>query len=200
MTPKDNPLQLMVSGTITNATTGEVLPGVSIVVKGTAFGVNSDVAGKFSLSVTDPNAILIFSFIGYKTVEIPTSGRTKIDVQLATDVLSLEEVIVVGYGTQKRSDVTGTVASMPKERLEMAPNLNIAQAIQGAIPGVMIQTSLGGAASVEAILIRGRNSIKASNDPLIVVDGIPYGGEISDINPNDVNSIEILKDASAAIF
>ncbi len=113
-------------------------------------------------------------------------------------MIGLEEVLVIGYGSQKRSDITGTVASLPKERLEMVPNLNIAQAIQGSIPGVMIQTTSAGARSNEAIMIRGRNSILADNTPLIVVDGIPYGGQLNDINPNDVQSIEVLKDASAA--
>ena len=194
----DDPPQQMVTGTITDVSTGEALPGVSVVVKGTSVGVSSDIQGNYSINTSDPNAVLSFSFIGYKTQEIPVSGRLRIDVQLITDVLSLDEVVVVGYGTQKRSDITGTVASIPKERLETAPNTNIAQAIQGSIPGVMIQTSSAGASPEEAMLIRGRNSIKASNDPLIVVDGIPYGGEIRDINPNDVKSIEILKDASAA--
>jgi TonB-linked SusC/RagA family outer membrane protein len=198
VTLKDDPLQQMVGGTITDASTGEALPGVTILVKGTLTGVNSDAAGKYSISVADPNAILVFSYIGYKTVEMPISGRTKIDVQLATELLSLEEVIVVGYGTQKKSDITGTVSSLPKERLAMVPNLNIAQAIQGSIPGVMISTSTSGAQPDQTILIRGRNSITANNDPLIIVDGIPYGGKITDINPNDVGSVEVLKDASAA--
>src|SRR5690606_11018650 len=114
------------------------------------------------------------------------------------ETIGMDEIVVVGYGTQKKSDITGTVASMPKERLEMVPNLNIAQAIQGAVPGVMIQTTSAGAAPSEAIMVRGRNSIRASNDPLIVVDGISYSGGISDLNPNDIQSIEVLKDASAA--
>jgi TonB-linked SusC/RagA family outer membrane protein len=190
--------QLTISGIVSDAKTGEGLPGVSIVVKGTANGVNSDLNGNYSLKVDNSNVTLIFSFIGYIPQEIPVSGRSKINVALALDITTLEEVIVVGYGTQKRSDITGTVASLPKERLEKAPNLNIAQAIQGSIPGVMIQTTSAGAAPSQAIMIRGRNSIKASNDPLVVVDGIPYGGSISDISPTDVLSIEILKDASSA--
>ena len=190
--------QLNIRGIVSDAKTGEALPGVSIVVKGTAIGVNSDINGNYSLKVDNSNAALIFSFIGYVPQEIQVSGRSKIDVALSVDITTLEEVIVVGYGTQKRSDITGTVASLSKDRLEKSPNLNIAQAIQGSIPGVMIQTTSAGAAPSEAIMIRGRNSIKASNDPLVVVDGIPYGGSISDISPTDVLSIEILKDASSA--
>src|SRR5690606_12420868 len=110
----------------------------------------------------------------------------------------LSEVVVVGYGVQRRSDVTGSVASLSKERLEMVPNINIAQAIQGSIPGVMVQNTSAGAEPNQEIMVRGRNSIGANNSPLAVVDGVPYGGNLSDINPNDVESIEILKDVSAA--
>ncbi|HLN53645.1 MAG TPA: TonB-dependent receptor [Lentimicrobium sp.] len=192
-----SPFQQSVSGKITSSS-GEALPGVSIVVRGTTTGVNSDMDGMYTINVPSGNSTLVFSFIGYISKEVNVTGLTRIDVTLDLDVTALEEVIVVGYGTQKKSDITGTVASLPRERLELSPNLNIAQAIQGSIPGVMIQTTAAGAAPTESIEIRGRNSILASNDPLIVVDGIPYGGHLSDINPNDVKSIEILKDASAA--
>jgi TonB-linked SusC/RagA family outer membrane protein len=191
------PFQQSVSGKVTGAS-GEALPGVSIVVKGTTTGVNSDMDGTYSINVPSSNTTLVFSFIGFLTKEISVSGQSRIDVSLDLDVTTLEEVVVVGYGTQKKSDITGTVASLPKERLELAPNLNIAQAIQGSIPGVVIQTTSAGAAPSESIEIRGRNSILASNEPLVVIDGVPYGGSLSDINPNDVQSIEVLKDASAA--
>jgi TonB-dependent SusC/RagA subfamily outer membrane receptor len=167
-------------------------------VKGTIEGTTTGPDGKYFLDITGRNVTLVFSFVGYASQEIPVQNQSTVNVTLVPDLLGLDEVVVVGYGTQKKSDITGTVASLPKERLEMAPNLNIAQAIQGSIPGVMIQTTSAGAAPTESIMIRGRNSILASNDPLIVVDGIPYGGSLSDINPNDVKSIEILKDASAA--
>lgn len=191
-------LQASVTGTITDASTGEDLAGVSILLKGTTIGAISDAGGKFSINISDPNGILVFSFIGYKTQEIPIGGKTKIDVSLEVEVTGLEEVIVVGYGTQRKSDITGTVTSLPKGRLEKVPNINVAQAIQGSVPGIMIQQSSAGATPSEVIMIRGRNSILADNSPLIVVDGIPYGGQIRDISPNDVQSIEILKDASAA--
>ncbi|MBP1667087.1 MAG: TonB-dependent receptor, partial [Bacteroidetes bacterium] len=126
------------------------------------------------------------------------NNQTVINVKLIAETTGLDEVVVVGYGTQKKSDITGTVSSLPKERLEMAPNLNITQAIQGSIPGVLIHTATSGATPDQTILVRGKNSITASNDPLIVVDGIPYGGSLTDINPYDVESIEVLKDASAA--
>ncbi|MFC2114930.1 SusC/RagA family TonB-linked outer membrane protein [Bacteroidota bacterium] len=189
--------QEIISGTITDEN-GNPLPGANIQVEGTLIGTVTDLTGNYSIEIPGTGSTLVFSFIGYLSQSISVTNQSVIDIQLTPDIIRLDEVVVVGYGTQRRSDITGTVASIPKERLDMLPNLNIAQAIQGSIPGVMIQTSSAGAAPTEAILIRGRNSILAKNDPLIVVDGIPYGGELGDINPNDVQSIEILKDASAA--
>ena len=189
--------RITITGTVSDEI-GNPLPGATVLVKGTSQGATADVNGKYSLDVSSRTVTLVFSFVGYTTQEIPAQNQSVVNASLAPEVKGLEEVIVVGYGTQKKSDITGTVASLPKERLEMAPNLNIAQAIQGSIPGVMIQTTAAGARSSESIMIRGRNSILADNTPLIVVDGIPYGGELDDINPNDVQSIEVLKDASAA--
>jgi len=186
-----------VTGTVT-ASTGETLPGVTILVKGTQKGTITGMDGRYTIEVPDANSVLVFSYVGYISQEVNINGRSVVDVILEEGLEALEEVVVVGYGKQKKSDITGTVASLPKDRLEMVPNLNIAQAIQGAIPGVMIYTSSAGAQPDQTILVRGRNSITAENDPLIIVDGIPYGGKISDINPNDVQSIEVLKDASAA--
>ena len=189
--------QRIVSGTVTDETNSP-MPGVNIQIEGTMIGTVTDINGKYTIEISGTGSTLVFSFIGYLSERVTVTDQTVIDVKLSPDVIRLDEVVVVGYGTQKRSDITGTVASIPEERLQMVPNLNIAQAIQGAIPGVMIQTSSAGASPTEVIMIRGRNSIKASNDPLIVIDDIPYGGELGDINPNDVKSIEILKDASAA--
>jgi len=198
ITLKADQQQITVSGKVTDASTGEALPGVSVVVKGTTIGVNSDIAGNYSINVPAGTATLIFSFVGYLSQDVLVSGNTKIDIGLAVDVTTLEEVIVVGYGTQKKSDITGTVSSLPQERLQMSPNLNVTQAIMGAVPGVMIQTNSAGANPDQQIMIRGRSSISADNSPLIIVDGIPYGGSMSDINPKDIGSVEILKDASAA--
>ena len=196
--PKSDDQQLTVSGKVTDANTGEELVGVTVMVKGTTVGITTDANGNYSLSVPDRNSTLVFSFVGYLQQEVPVEGRSTVNALLSVDVRALEEVVVVGYGTQKKSDITGTVTSLPKERLEMAPNLNVAQAIQGSVPGVMVETSSAGAQPDQTLLVRGRNSITANNDPLIIVDGIPYGGRLTDINPNDVGSIEILKDASAA--
>jgi TonB-linked SusC/RagA family outer membrane protein len=189
--------RITITGTVTDEDRAP-LPGATVQVKGAVQGTTTNADGKYSVDVNSTNDILVFSFVGFITQEIPVQNQTVINAALSPDILGLQEVIVVGYGTQKRSDITGTVASLPKERLEMAPNLNIAQAIQGSVAGVMIQNTSAGAQPDQTILVRGRNSITANNDPLIIVDGIPYGGQVTDINPNDVQSIEVLKDASAA--
>ena len=189
--------QQFVTGKVTS-TEGEELIGVNVVIKGTSIGTITDVQGNYKIEVNTPNAILVFSSVGFVSQEIAPGNRTVLDVQMAPDVKALEEIVVVGYGTQKKSDITGTVASLQEERLEKVPNISIAQAIQGAIPGVMVETSTAGATANETIMIRGRNSIRANNNPLIVVDGVPYGGQLRDLSPNDVKSIEVLKDASAA--
>ena len=186
-----------VTGTVTDEM-GDPLIGATIQVEGTSQGAITGTDGTYSIVVPGADAILLFSYVGYTTQELPLMDRTTIDVQLEPDVLSLQEVIVVGYGTQKRSDITGAVASITKERLDMTPNVSIAEAIQGSIPGVMVNTNSGGTNPDQTLMVRGRNSILADNEPLIVLDGIPYEGNISDINPNDVESIEVLKDASAA--
>ncbi|HKI90597.1 MAG TPA: TonB-dependent receptor plug domain-containing protein, partial [Draconibacterium sp.] len=186
-----------VSGKVTGKD-GLPLPGVSILIKGTTQGTVTDSEGNFSLPNVPENGTLVFSFVGMKTSEVPVAGKSVLNIVLEDESIGVDEVVVVGYGTQKKSDITGTVASLNSERLEEIPNLTVAQAIQGAIPGVMMNTNTAGASPSEVIMIRGRNSIEAGNDPLIVVDGVPYSGQLSDMNPNDVKSIEVLKDASAA--
>src|SRR5690606_25347716 len=187
-----------VSGIVTDQS-GEALIGVNVLVQGTATGTATDIDGRFVLEDVNENATLVFSYVGYQTLEFPLNGRSNITITMVEDLQTLDEVVVVGYGTQKKSDITGSVASISEERLEMVPNMDIAQAIQGAIPGVYMETSTAGAApsnDYSSIIIRGRNSITANNSPLVVVDGVPYGGQLRDINPNDVQSIEVLKDAS----
>lgn len=191
------PQRKEVSGLIMDSR-NQPLPGVAVVVKGTTIGTVTDNSGRFRLEVPVDAASLEISFVGMKKQEVAIDGRASYDVILEEETFGVDEVIVVGYGTQKKSDITGSVSSLSKDRLEMVPNINIAQAIQGSVPGIMIQQSSAGASPNEVIMIRGRNSILADNTPLIIVDGIPYGGQIRDINPNDVGSIEILKDASAA--
>lgn len=186
-----------VSGKITDEN-GEGLPGASVVVKGTTRGTTSDIEGNYKLSVPE-GAIITVSFVGYTTRELTVDAQSVIDIQMELDAEQLEEVVVVGYGTQKKSDITGSVASVGQERLEQIPNTNFAQALQGAIPGVTISTNSASAEGGDmSIMVRGRNSIEASNTPLIVLDGIPYNGSISEINPDDIQSIEVLRDASSS--
>ncbi|HSI74675.1 MAG TPA: TonB-dependent receptor [Lunatimonas sp.] len=187
---------ISITGTVLDEN-GEPMPGVTILLEGTSTGTVTDIDGKYVIEV-DEGTVLVFSFIGYENQTRIVGSSNIINVRMVEDARSLEEVVVVGYGTQKKSDITGSVASIPKERMEMVPNINIAQAIQGSIPGVMVQNTSAGAEPSQDIMVRGRNSIGANNSPLIVVDGVPYGGNLSDINPNDVESIEILKDVSAA--
>ncbi|MBC7654220.1 MAG: TonB-dependent receptor [Oligoflexus sp.] len=189
--------QRIISGTVKSSKDNQPLIGVGVTEKSVKNSTSTNLDGKFSITVSGKNN-LIFSYLGFKTIEVPVSGNT-VNIVLEEDLSSLNEVVVVGYGTQKRSDVTGAVASIPKERLEQLPNTNIAQALQGSIPGLQINTNGGGAEgnNVE-IILRGRNSITAGNGPLIIYDGVPYEGGISEINPNDIASIEVLKDASAA--
>ena len=177
---------------------GTPLAGVSVVVKGTATGTNTNVDGSFSMELPPEAKILTFSFIGMEPQDVEIGNQTTLNISLKESSINLDEVIVVGYGTQKKSDITGTVASLGQDRLEKLPNVNIAQAIQGSIAGVTITTNSAGANPDIEMLIRGRNSITASTSPLIVVDGIPYSGSLSDVNINDIKSLEVLKDASAA--
>ncbi len=187
-----------VTGKVTSAEDGFGLPGVNVIIQGTASGTTTDIDGYFSIDVAS-TATLVFSYIGFKPQEIVVGNQTAINVALVLDVASLDEVIVVGYGTQRKSDITGAVASAPKERLQMIPNTNIAQALQGAIAGVTVTNNSSSAQGSDvAILIRGRNSISANNRPLIVLDGVPYSGSLSDINPTDISNMEVLKDASSA--
>ncbi len=189
--------EITVAGTVRNEA-GAVLEGVSVVVKGVdGAGTTTNTAGVYKIDVPG-NGVLVFSFTGFLSQEVNIAGRSTIDITLLPDVKGMEEVVVVGYGAQKRRDITGSVASVPRERLEMVPNLNVAQALQGSVPGIMVQQTQAGASPNQSIMVRGRNSILASNDPLIVLDGVPYSGNLMDINPNDIKSIEVLKDASAA--
>ena len=185
-----------ITGTVTNEN-GEPLPGLSISIKGTTIGTVTDMDGEYTFEIDDPStAVLVFSFIGMQTQEIAIGDQTEINISMMADLIGLDEVVVVGYGTQKRSDITGTIGSIPNERLEMVPNLNVAQALQGSVSGVNVRQNTAGANPNSTITIRGNNSIAASNEPLVIIDGIP--GSHNNINPNDIESIEILKDASAS--
>jgi len=187
----------VVTGTVTTSTDGMPLPGVSIVVRGTTIGTQTDFDGNYSLEVPDDNAILVFSYVGFLTQEITAQGQTTIDVAMNEDVAALDEVVVIGYGTMKKQDVTGAVSSVEAQDIVSTPVPGIADAIKGRIAGVDITNTSGNPGAPQQIRIRGNRSISATNRPLVVVDGIPYAGDINEINPNDIKSIEVLKDASA---
>ncbi|PID92023.1 MAG: SusC/RagA family TonB-linked outer membrane protein [Bacteroidetes bacterium] len=189
--------EVSVRGQVRNAEDNEAMVGATIAVKGSKRGTIADSDGNFEIFASGEDT-LVFSFIGFASQEIRVGTQTFIRVNLKEDISRLDEVVVVGYGSQKKSDITGTVASLSDERLEMVPNVNIEQALQGALPGIQITMNAAGASPDNSIVIRGRSSIRASNSPLIVVDGFPYNGQLSDINVNDIESVEILKDASAA--
>ncbi|TDN37562.1 TonB-dependent receptor [Hymenobacter sp. UV11] len=175
------------------------LPGATVVLKGTSLGANTDADGNFSLRVPDGTAspTLVISSIGYVRQEIALNGRTNLTVSLVANTQDLNEVVVVGYGTQKRSDITGSVASVRQDRLEKIPVANVAQALEGAVAGVNISTTSSLPGTQPAINIRGVRSITANTSPYLIVDGLPFPGTLNDINSNDIASIEVLKDASS---
>lgn len=200
--------QLTVTGKVTDVASGEALPGVSVVVKGTTTGTATGVDGTYSLSVPR-NSVLVFSFVGYIPQEIAVGNRTMIDVSLKLEVTDLDEVVVVGYGTQKRANVVGAVASVEGDQLKTLPAVNVSNAISGMIPGATViqQTGEPGQMSPR-IMIRGRTTVNSdgsrmSNNswtqPLVVIDGVP-GRSLDEIDPNDIASLSVLKDASAAIY
>lgn len=184
-----------VSGKVTSES-GEVLPGVTVLVKGSSTGTVTDLEGDYAIDVTGNQPVLVFSFIGYTPQEIPVNGRTSVNVTLVEDPQSLDEVVVVGYGSQKRSDLTGAISSVTGKEVAMLPTQRVDQALQGRAAGVMVLNTDGSPGGNTTIRIRGMNSINGGNNALIVVDGL-QGGDLNSINPNDVESIEILKDASA---
>ncbi|MDJ1467855.1 TonB-dependent receptor [Cytophagaceae bacterium DM2B3-1] len=191
-------VEFTISGKITSDE-GEALPGVSVSLKGTKIGTTSNAEGRYSLIAPDANGTLVFSFIGYTTEEVAVGGRSVVDVNLIPDIESLSEVVVVGYGTVKKSDVTGALSSVSAKQLEAVPVQNLSQALQGRAAGVDVAAGSFRPGEAPTIRIRGNRSLKASNNPLYVVDGIPLaeGSGINDFNPSDIESVEVLKDASA---
>ena len=196
---------LTIKGKITD-NSGDGLPGVNVTVKGTQKGIVSDAEGKYQLSGVPAKATLVFSFIGYLKQEIEANNRTVIDVVLEADVKSINEVVVVGYGTQRKIETTGSIASVKSSDLVQTPVANVAQGLQARVSGIQISQNSGSPGGNVSVRIRGTNSINGTSEPLYVVDGIQIsnGGGINDvsplstINPNDIESVEVLKDASAS--
>ena len=184
-----------VSGTILDET-GMPLPGVSILLKGTTRGTTTDLDGKYSIAAP-ADGVLVFSFIGYNNIEETVGSRSKIDLTLTPDVSNLDEVVVVGYGTQKKSQLTGAISSVGNKEIQELPITDARQALQGRAAGVDVVQPGSKPGSAPQVRIRGRRSFNASNEPLYVIDGIPTVGGLEDINPQDITSMEVLKDASA---
>lgn len=198
-----------VSGKVTSAEDGTPLPGVNVILKGSSVGTATDSDGKYSLNIPSSGGSLVFSFIGLQAKEIPIGDQTIIDVSLTLDATQLNEVVVVGYGTQLKRDLTGTIASISGKEIGIAPVQSFDQALQGRAAGVNVTTPNGVLNNPPVIRIRGVNSISLSSFPLVVIDGIPtFTGDqsgnsaannpLSSVNPADIESIEVLKDASAA--
>lgn len=209
--------QTDVSGTVTETSSGQPLPGVNISIQGTTTGTTTNAQGQYSLTVPGPDAVLVFSFVGYETREIQVGNRTTIDVQLQEDVAALDEVVVVGYGQQRRQDISGSISSVDVEEASVGQVTSPQELIQGRVSGVNVISNSGEPGAGMSIRIRGTTSISAGSDPLYVIDGVPInntnltpggaaqGGVTSSsttnplalLNPQDIESIQVLKDAAA---
>lgn len=188
--------ELTVTGKITDKS-GESIIGASILVQGTTSGTITDFDGNFSVPNVSPNAVLVVSYVGYKTQNISVNGKTIFNIVLEEDTETLEEVVVVGYGVQRKSDLTGAVASVKaSDALKTTPTGNVSDALQGRMAGVSVLSGSGDPSQDNTIRVRGINSITAETGPLVVIDGF-IGGSLQNLNPSDIASIEVLKDASA---
>lgn len=187
-----------VTGTVTDEDTGDPLAGVTVVVKGSIETVTTNSEGKYMINVPSQESVLIATYIGYQPMEQAVGQRTVIDMRLVASMSVLEELVVVGYGTAKKSDLTGAVGVVSGEDINKRSSLQVAQALQGSVPGVTVSRTTGGPGDAASIRVRGVTTIGDSN-PLVLVDGVP--GNINDVHPNDVESLSVLKDgASAAIY
>ncbi|WP_372950723.1 carboxypeptidase-like regulatory domain-containing protein, partial [Mariniphaga sp.] len=187
--------QRTITGTITGDD-GAPLPGVTVVLKGSTIGTVSDVDGNYTLPNVPEDATIVFSFVGMKTQEIVVGNQTTINVALQTDAIGLEEVVAIGYGTQRRENVIGSVTAVRSEELTAAPVGRVSNALAGRLPGGIFMQESGEPGNDAAIIrVRG-NSTFNENQPLVVIDGIP-GRDLNSLNPEDIESISVLKDASA---
>ena len=188
--------QRTVTGTVTN-TDGEVLPGVNVVVKNTSIGTVTDVDGEYTIGVPQDESTLVFSFIGFASEEVQVGGRSVVDVALSDDVKQLGEVVVVGYGTTTKRSFTGSLKEVDSDLIQRKNVPNVSQALAGEVAGVNVLIPSGQPGSEATVRIRGIGSVNGNSDPLYVVDGVPYFGNINAINPADIESLTVLKDATA---
>lgn len=185
-----------VKGKVTDAQTGEGIPGATVSVKGTSTGTVTNFEGSFQLNVPNQNSVLVFSFVGFATQEIPVNGQPVINVALKSAITEIDEVVAIGYGVVKKKDLTGAVSSIKSDEIAKTTSSNAMQAMQAKIPGMDVLQASGQSGAPVRITVRGQRSITASNDPLILVDGVEYGSTL-DINPSDIESMDVLKDASS---
>ncbi len=176
---------------------GEGLPGVNVLIKGTGRGTTTAADGTYNIDVPDENSILIFSYVGYVTAEVNVGNKSLVDLVLKEDAKALDELVVIGYGTAKKSDLTGSIARIDATTFQSQPMTQLTDMLTGTVAGLQTQqsTSASGGSSIE---IRGVNSLNASTSPMVVLDGVIFNGSLNDINPNDIETIDILKDASSA--
>lgn len=194
-----------IKGKVTDSESGDGLPGVNVIVKGTSQGTTTDGTGNFTLNVPDNSAVVVFSFVGYTSQEVTVGNRTTINLALQPDTKVLSEVVVIGYGTAKKSDLTGSVSSVKEAELKERPAPSLNQMMAGRMPGVQVNNNSGRPGGRTNVRIRGFSSINSSNNPLYVVDGVmlpqgnlsQYSSAIDYLNPNDIVSVEVLKDASS---
>ncbi|MBE0653427.1 MAG: SusC/RagA family TonB-linked outer membrane protein, partial [Bacteroidales bacterium] len=214
ISPKTLIQQNYITGKITDGSNGEPLPGVNIYIEGTLRGVISGINGEYSIEVPDKNAVLVYSFVGYSSIREAINGRTSIDISLIPDIAKLDEVVVIGYGMVKKSDLTGAISTMKVEEMSKAATASVTQMIQGKASGVMVQQLSAQPGGGLKIQIRGESTINSGKEPLFIIDGFPVFNEgvdpggashynsgnrnpLNSINPNDIESIEILKDAAS---
>ena len=193
---------ISVKGTVTAKENAKPLEGVTVMVEGSKHGITTNADGSFVLSNVPSSGKLIFSFVGYTSQTIPVNGQTTFNVTLELESSTLDQVVVIGYGTQQKKDLTGAVAQLKASQLENENPTQVTDMLRGNVAGLTIsQTNSASAKGGGDLQIRGRSSINAGTTPLIVVDGVIYPGALSDINPNDISTIDVLKDAtSAAVF
>ncbi|MCC5927772.1 MAG: TonB-dependent receptor [Cyclobacteriaceae bacterium] len=188
---------ITVTGTVLASDAGnEALPGVNVVIKGTNQGTVTDIQGRYSLEIPASGTVLAFSSVGYISEEVVVGNRSVINITLTADITALDEIVVVGFGTMKKTDIVGSSASANLEAFKEAPNVNLLQSLQGSVPGVSIG-QINRPGQENSIEIRGQSTLSGSRAPLIIVDGMIFSGRFSDINPSDVASVEVLKDASS---
>ena len=189
--------QRTITGKVTDAKDGSPLIGASAIIKGTTIGTVTDIEGNYSIPINSDQDVISFQYVGYEDWEVVAGDQSVINVNLQPSMEQLEEVVVIGYGSVRKSDLTGAIAVVTADDLKKSNNTSLSQALQGKAAGVYITTNSGQPGSGVSIRVRGIGSINRNAQPLVVIDGIPGGGSINDIHPEDIESIQILKDASA---